>query len=185
MKVLLIDNGTTLLNALRRLIPNDEVVKRFDLLNNVEINDFDIIVLSGSSVYPIIGNEEKFSHEIEFIKNTTKPIIGICFGCELIVKAFGGELKKLDHKSKGIKEVEILDKSLCKNSTINVYENHEYVIERMPESFNILAKSEVGPEIVKHKTLPIYGFQFHPENFVDELDGDDIFLKLFFKILSV
>jgi GMP synthase-like glutamine amidotransferase len=179
MKVLLIDNETTLLEKLKRLIPGDEVVRRFDSFDSREAREFDIVILSGSSLGPLVENEDKFSQEMYFIKNTTKPLIGICFGFELIVRAFGGQLKKLEKKDQGIKSINILDDSLYKKSTIKVYENHEWTVDKLPDVLDVSAESSAGPEIIKHKTLPIYGFQFHPENFVDELEGDEVFLQLF------
>ncbi len=179
MKVLLIDNKTTLLNKLKDLIPGNEIVMGFDVADTKDYEYFDLVILSGGSTYSVLWDENILSKELNFIKNTTKPVIGICFGFELIVKAFGGELKKLESREKGIKEIEILNNDFYNKSKVKVYENHGWAVEKLPDSFDILAKSTIGPEIIKHNSLPIYGFQFHPENFVDELDGDEIFLKIF------
>lgn len=184
MKVLLIDNRTTLLEKLQKLIPGDEVIARFDSLRGVHVDEFDLVVLSGGSSYCLEENVSKFSDELNFVRNTTKPIIGICFGFELIVRAFGGKLIKLENKDKGIKEIEISDRNLYKKLRANVYESHEWSVEHLPDFFRILAKSPTGPEIIKHKSRSIYGFQFHPENFVDTLEGDEIFLKIFSEIQS-
>jgi len=107
MKILLIDNGTTLLESLRKLIPGDEIVHRYDDLNNLNQNDFDLVILSGGSHLEIQGNEDKLKKEIEVIKTSEKPIIGICYGCELLVESFGGKLEKMKVKNKGITEIEI------------------------------------------------------------------------------
>ncbi len=179
MKVLLIDNGTTLLEKLRTLIPGEEFVVRFDNLKMVNTDNFDLIILSGSHDNSIVWDGDKYIDEINFVKNTKKPLIGICFGFELIVKAFGGEINELENKDRGIREIEILNSNIYNKKTIKVYESHRWTVGKLPEFFDILAKSEIGSEIIKHKTLPIYGFQFHPENFVDELEGDEIFIKLF------
>lgn len=184
MKVLLIDNGTTLLKKLEKLIPHHEIVRRFDTFKIGEADGFDLVVLSGGSICPVTGNEEKFSQEINFIQNTKKPLIGICFGCELIVKAFGGELEKLNSREKGIKEVTILDPHFYEVSKIKVYENHQWGITKLPDTFAVLAESDDGVEIIKHKTLPMYGFQFHPENLVNESDGDELFLQIFIQLLA-
>ncbi len=179
MKILLVDNGTTLLSKLEKLIPEKEVVVRVDDLNREMSDDFDLVILSGSSKYSVMEDVEKFVQEIDLIKNTQKPLIGICFGFELIVKAFGGSLKRLEVKDKGIQEIEILDKKLSDKPVVSVYESHRWEIEKLPGIFNVLARSKTGPEIIKHKNLPIYGFQFHPENFVDETDGDEVFTRVF------
>lgn len=176
MKILLINNGTTLLNKLKELIPGDEVIHVFDDFDK-DPTHFDLAILSGGSKYELIGNEKKFEKELSFIKNTKIPIIGICFGYELIALAFGASLKKLPENKKGIYEIEIIDENLGKGK-IKVCESHRWVIDNLPSIFEVLAKSEEGPEIIKHKDLPIYGLQFHPENLADGTDGDEIFTKL-------
>jgi GMP synthase (glutamine-hydrolysing) len=178
MKILLIDNGSTLLERLKVLIPGSEIVRRFDDLGNEYIDKYDLIVLSGGSLFELSNNEDKFSREINLVKNYKKPIIGICFGFEIIVTAFGGKLKKLEQKQTGLKEIDILDKDFYNKSQIIVSENHQWGVDILPGVFEVLAKSESGPEIIKHRSLPIYGFQFHPENMLDKSDGDELFLKI-------
>lgn len=176
MKILLIDNGTTLLNKLKELIPGEEIIRTFDNFNN-DTTDFDLVILSGGSKYQLRDNEEKFQKEIGFIKNTKIPIVGICFGYELIVTAFGGTLKELNENKRGMYEVQVLDNNLGKG-IIRVYESHRWVVDTLPDIFEVLAVSNDGPEIIKHKEKLIYGLQFHPENFVEETEGDELFLKL-------
>ena len=176
MKILLIDNGTTLINKLKELIPGDEVVHSYNDFDK-DTEGFDLVILSGGSKYQLLGNEDKFEKEIKFIKEAKIPIIGICFGYELIAHAFGATLKELPENKKGIYEVEILDEKLGKGK-IKVFESHRWVIDKLPDVFGILAKSDDGPEIIKHKEKSIYGLQFHPENFVEETEGDELFLKL-------
>lgn len=176
MKILLIDNGTTLLNKLRALIPGDEIVHTFDDFNT-DITDFDVVVLSGGSKYQLVENKDKFSKEINFIQNTQVPVIGICFGYEIIATAFGATLKQLSENKKGMYEVQVLDENLGKR-TVRVYESHRWVVDTLPDIFQVLGVSNDGPEIIKHKQKPIYGMQFHPENFIEETEGDELFLKL-------
>lgn len=176
MRILLIDNGTTLLNKLKELIPGNEIVHSYDDFDK-DTTNFDLVILSGGSKYQLVGNEGKFAKEIDFIKNINKPVIGICFGYELIAVAFGATLKELSENKKGIYEVEILDESLGRGK-IKVSENHRWVVDKLPEVFEVLAVSEDGPEIIKHKEKFIYGLQFHPENFTEETEGDELFLNL-------
>ena len=171
MRILLVDNGSNLLHKLQKLIPGDEITVASDGIET--INEYDLIVLSGGPH----NVSENFNKEVDVIKSG-KPVIGICFGCELIASAFGGEIKELSEKQKGIYEIELQDMKLGGPKKIKVYEGHKQFISRVPEEFEILAKSEKGPEIIKHKTLPIYGLQFHPENLVEETDGDELFMNL-------
>jgi GMP synthase-like glutamine amidotransferase len=183
MKVLLVDNGTTLLEKLERLIPGAETVEQQERFSAAEGNEYDLIVLSGSSKEQLVGNESDFESEIAFIRTNQKPLIGICFGCELIVSAFGGELHKLVVPHKGIREIEITNSDLFEGEKLlKVYESHQWGMSEAPANFDVLAQSADGPEMIKHKTLPVYGLQFHPENFVDTTEGDELFRSLFSKI---
>jgi GMP synthase (glutamine-hydrolysing) len=46
----------------------------------------------------------------------------------------------------------------------NVWENHMYALNKVPEDFKLLAVGESGSiQVIKHREKPIYGVQFHPE----------------------
>lgn len=182
-KILIIDNETTLIKKLQKLIPGSEIVKKPNKITKKDFKHFDLIVLSGGHRYSVNHSYPILKEEVALIRSG-KPIIGICFGCQLIAKAFGGDLYKLKTKRRGIKSIKFLDKRLSKKSSIKVFESHRYSIKTVPKEIDVLAKSKDGPEIIKHKTLPIYGFQFHPEKFVSKTEGDKVFLKVFYKILS-
>jgi GMP synthase-like glutamine amidotransferase len=175
MRILLIDNGSNLTQKLQDLIPGNEITEKFGGFKLEDSDNFDLVILSGGQ-HNILFENDSFSEEIKLVKSG-KSVIGICFGCELIARAFGGELIELPEEEKGIFEIEILDKSLG-DKNMKVYEGHRWAVSKVPEEFEVLAKSERGPEIIKHKILPIYGLQFHPENMVDETEGDDLFLRL-------
>lgn len=178
MKVLLIDNGTTLLTKLERLIPGHEIVRSWKDFTPEQCADADLVILSGGSKFQLTGNEGEFERELTLIRKTKKPLVGICFGCELIAVAWGGTLKEMKKKHKGIRKIAVLQPEFFGGKTeLSVFENHRWIIDAIPEGFEILAKSEQGPEMIKNKTLPIYGLQFHPENFVDQTEDDDVFLQ--------
>jgi len=181
MRVLLIDNDSVLLQKLEALIPGKEIVRAWDDLSSVDANDFDLIVLSGGSRFGVMDGETRLKSEIELIKNSKKPIIGICFGCELIVHAFGGVLEKMKTTEKGIIKIKAIknDPIFSGIKEFEVYEHHRWHISKMPKDFIILAESANSIEAIKHNTLPIYGLQFHPENFRDKTDGDKIFMNIF------
>ncbi len=178
MNILLIDNGSTLEKKLELLLPATKIVRKSESVLIGDAEESDVIILSGSATLAVKYDYEKFANEIQIIITIQKPIIGICFGCELISRAFGGEVRELARRDKGIKKIQILDKTLFDKSEIEVYENHKWAISKLPDDFLVVAESETGPEIIKHKDLPIYGFQFHPENMVDQTEGDELFRKL-------
>lgn len=176
MKVLIIDNGTKHLGRLKDLLTGNklEVLPLFQKYPPSE--NYDLIILSGGSQLAIVTAPEVFKEEINLIKNSQKPIIGICEGCEIIAHTFGSKLEFNEAKAKGIKRIEIVDKNFIKlNSPIEVYEAHQWAIKELGKELLGIAKSGYGWEIIKHKDKPIYGFQFHPEMLVNETLGNEIF----------
>lgn len=178
MKILLIDNGTTLLDKLKKLIPGDESVVSFDTFTAEAAAHSELIILSGSSEGPLFSQKPRFTEEISFIRETKKPVIGICFGHELIVQAFGGSLHELPQQKVGtvVINVERDHELFWGRQQFSAYENHRWGIKTLPDDFEVLASSEHGPEVIRHKSRPIYGFQFHPENCMDKHIADEIFL---------
>ena len=175
MKILLVDNGSSYLDKLVGILkPHDVSIIPFSQLNNEFYAD--CVILSGGHSFPILGNEEKFSREINFVKEIKIPIFGICLGFQLIAHAFGAELKRLEKKENGILDIEILEEDQIFKwiDNFKVFENHRWVISKVPTDLIALAKSKDGIEAVKHKSLPIYGVQFHPEMFVDQTCGERI-----------
>jgi GMP synthase (glutamine-hydrolysing) len=181
MKVLLIDNGTVLLQELKNLLPQHVFVHGWNDLEGLDSRDFDIIILSGGSRFQIVGNEGRLRDEIEIIRNCTKPLVGICYGNELIVEAYGGELEKMEVKHTGTITVDVVvpDKIFKSLSKFEVFESHEWRIQKIPKDFVVMARSSHGIEAIKHRNLPIYGLQFHPEKSLANGHGREIMMNIF------
>lgn len=180
MNVLLIDNGTTLLTKLEALIPGHTVVQTWREFTDEQVENADLIVLSGGSLMQLVGNEAEFEREMALVRDTRKPVLGICFGCELITRAFGGTLAHMPEAHKGKRTITLVPFL----ASIEVYENHQWVIDQMPAGFSIMALSDAGPELIRHMARPIYGMQFHPENLVDEAQGDELFQAFLTHVLE-
>ena len=166
MKTLIVDNHSKHTNQLAEMFENSLVIEK-GLFSKENAEGFDLVVFSGGSGVPsLVDNADYYQEEMEFIKNTEKAVIGICLGCEMVCKAFGGELQFMLQQEKGEKLFEIIDpvvKEELHESDIKCYEAHSVRMTKVPEIFNILVISNHGPEIIKHQTLPIIGVQFHPE----------------------
>jgi GMP synthase (glutamine-hydrolysing) len=96
------------------------------------------------------------------------PVLGICFGHQLMADALGGEVIKnktgLTHH--GIRNLVIKDNLLNfkKDEQYPVFVSHSYEITNLPNEFITLASTEVCEnEIVTHKKIPYLGIQGHPE----------------------
>ncbi len=182
MKILLIDNGTKHLGKLKDLLKDNDI-DVYKLFSKYPTDDqYDLIVLSGGSQISITAAPEIFEQEIDLIKKTKTPIIGICQGCEIVAYTFNSELEYLEHKTKGIKRIELLSTLFNLDEQIYVYEAHHFAIKKLGNELVELAKSNDGVEIFRHRNKQILGMQFHPEMFVDKTLGDDIFRKAVFLI---
>ena len=167
MKTLIINNHSKYIAELSSIFSNVVILDKEKLNIDFDISEYDLIVLSGGSNVPtVLRHPEKYENEIELIKNTNIPIVGICLGSEIIIKAFGGELKELQKKHKGIIKLKIINQYLEKileTSKIEVAEAHHVGIQELPQNFTSYAESDHGIEIFKHNNKTIIGFQFHPE----------------------
>ena len=131
-------------------------------------NEHDGVVLSGS---PDMLSEEavqgKYSGEIEAIRGTRVPLLGVCFGLQLVGCAFGSKVVKNGPMIREYVDTEVLAPDVLFQGlprTIRVLESHEEVLAALPKGFVLLAQSPSSPiAAVRHSGLPIRGLQFHPE----------------------
>lgn len=178
MKILFVDNGTKYSNELKSLLKTaGEVTVINDIARLDNSHNFDLVVLSGGHQHSIIGHHDYYQKEINFIKNCNQPLLGICLGAELIAYTFGAKLEHLDKDEKGIKTITVLQNDGLFNDLkdFKVFESHKWAITKLSDDLLGLAKSQDGYEVIKHKDLLIYGFQFHPEMFENKTVGAKIF----------
>ncbi|MDO8355810.1 MAG: glutamine-hydrolyzing GMP synthase [Nitrospirota bacterium] len=126
------------------------------------------IVLSGgpSSVY-----EKKAPSVSKELFDLGIPILGICYGMQLVTHLSGGEVAKSKHREYGRADLTIDDKSdlfkgIGTNGSTVVWMSHGDRIERMPPGFRSIAHTGNSPIAAMkrddHKRR-IYCLQFHPE----------------------
>jgi anthranilate/para-aminobenzoate synthase component II len=167
MKTLIIDNHSKYINELSSMFSDVVILSKENLTKDFDVAIYDLIVLSGGLNVPtVMRHPEEYKYEIELIKNTNIPIIGICLGLEIITETFDGELQELPEEHRGLIKLQITNSDLEKvlgTSSIEVNEGHHIGIKQMPHDFISCAQSEHGIEILRHKEKPILGFQFHPE----------------------
>ncbi len=180
MKILIIDNGTSFLSKLKNLLKNNDLtIIPFNKISVRDANNFDFIILSGGHKYSVLNHKKNYHNELEIIRKSNKPMLGICLGFELIAFDFGCKLKRLRVKEKGIVQIELTKDKIIKNlKSIKVYESHRWVIKEVSKYLLPLGVSVDGIEIIKHKSKPIYGFQFHPEIVRNGLDSKVLFSNL-------
>jgi len=100
-----------------------------------------------------------------------RPLLGICYGAEVLALAAGGTIRRMDRADRGVGMVEITrDSPLCPGgSAISVREQHRYEIARLGgRGLESIGRSDrCGNELVRLGGTHVYGAQFHPEMTAD------------------
>jgi len=135
---------------------------------------------------PCSPNESGLSNEIIRTFSKEIPVFGVCLGHQCIGHTFGAEIvvnyRMMHGKTSPIVHNE---KELFKGMTnpFAATRYHSLVIKRdtLPDCLEVTAQTDEGEIMgVRHKTLPIWGVQFHPESILTE-NGRQI-LKNFLKL---
>lgn len=174
MKILLVDNGTRLIKHLESFVPDATVVHAPEGIKEVRSGDYDLAIFSGGSNRGAL--DASWEPELAFIRSAQIPVLGICLGFELIALAYGGSLKRLDVEHQGFSLIKVVnsDPLFAGRTDFPAYEHHKVGVDTLPADFITLAVSGTEISAFRHKTLPIYGFQFHPEYDVDRKDSGKI-----------
>jgi GMP synthase (glutamine-hydrolysing) len=95
------------------------------------------------------------------------PILGICYGMQLACQALGGKVESFPAREYGRAECEITAQDNLFDGVARhtqVWMSHGDQVSNIAEIFEPLAHTHTCPyAAVKHRSLPIYGLQFHPE----------------------
>jgi GMP synthase (glutamine-hydrolysing) len=95
------------------------------------------------------------------------PVLGICYGMQLACKALGGQVASAPAREYGRAYVNVQDNSdlfAGVHPRTEVWMSHGDQVTGIGEAFTPLAATETCPyAAVRHKQLPVYGLQFHPE----------------------
>ena len=131
------------------------------------------IILSGgpASVYERAApkvDERLFNNNNNRIQKV--PILGICYGMQLMTHVLGGKVKKSQVKEYGHKEVQVIQKRSASQlykrvtqETIHVWMSHGDIIESCPSGFEVTAKTAHAIASIESKSRHMYGVQYHPE----------------------
>ena len=191
-KIIIIDFGSQFTQLIARRIRElgvySEIINHKHTFKIKNLEKVKGIILSGG---PLNVYE---SNKIKFNKNLLKrriPILGICFGHQLISKSFGGKVKQAKQREFGQIKVKKVKSSLLtknffnKNKINNVWMSHADEVTKIPKGFKVLAKSENAKYcMIEDKANNFYGIQFHPE--VTHTDNGKILIRNFiYKICKI
>jgi len=144
------------------IVPHDITPKEIETLH--ERFNVKGLILSGGPLSVYEKNSPKCSPEI---LDLNIPILGLCYGHQLIAYICGGNVKLGKKKEFGVTYA-IIDKPLGVLKGLGkrekIWMSHSDTVFALPEEFEVLAHTENSPVAAfKHKEKPIYGLQWHPE----------------------
>jgi len=158
------------------ILPCDVSLKEIGMLKP------DGIILSGGPASVYEHNAPAMNKKILDLRI---PILGICYGMQLIGKfvggnVLGGKLKEFGKKTLNVKKTGKLLKGLSKKE--QVWMSHGDLIEKLPKDFEILASTDtckIGS--FENNNRRLYGIQFHAE-VAHTLKGNQILKNFLFYI---
>jgi carbamoyl-phosphate synthase small subunit len=172
-RVLLLDCGVKY-NIIRCLLKRDTTVIRVPWDFDISQEEFDGLFISNGPGDPKMCDETIRSVEKGF--EMGKPIFGICLGSQLLALAAGGDTYKLKYGHRSHNQPVLMYNS--KRCYITS-QNHGYAVDQdslgdewEPYFTNLNDGTSEG---LKHKQLPIFSAQFHPEASSGPVDTEFLF----------
>jgi len=170
-KILIIDFGSQFTQLIARRIRELGVFSEIISHKKIKIKDVDGsirgIILSGGPLN--VDQINKYSFDKKII-NSNIPILGICFGHQMLSKLNGGKVKQSKHREFGLANIYKKNESLLTKNFFNkqkfkkVWMSHADQVSKLPKNFKVVASSTNSKfAIVENKLKKFYGIQFHPE----------------------
>ena len=184
-KILIVDFGSQFTQLIARkirelgiyceIISHNKINKKQKLDKNTKG-----LILSGGPLNVYQSKKVKFNKNLLFSK---VPVLGICFGHQIISKEMGGKVKQSKSREFGLAKVvkinnSILTKNFFSKKENNVWMSHADEVTKIPKNFKIIASSDHSKLcMIENKINNFYGIQFHPE--VTHTQKGKIILKNF------
>ncbi|MEI2833356.1 MAG: glutamine-hydrolyzing GMP synthase [Acidimicrobiia bacterium] len=167
--VLVVDFGAQYAQLIARRVREahvySEIVSRKITAKEIKDRNVAAIILSGG---PKSVHEENAPILDLEIYSLGIPILGICYGAQLIVKQLGGLVEKTGVGEYGRSAIEIIPGTSTLLGAIerehDVWMSHFDSITKAPQGFSVTASTKQTPAaVIENDELRIYGTQFHPE----------------------
>jgi GMP synthase (glutamine-hydrolysing) len=184
--ILILDFGSQYTQLIARRIRESKVYSEihpynYELEKIKELNPSGIILSGGPmSVY------DSDSPDIDSsIFELGVPVLGICYGLQIISSKFNGKVDPAENREYGKAELRILNESkLLKGVSVKsqVWMSHGDLITEPPKNFNVDGETTNSPiAAVSNEQESIYGLQFHPEVF-HSTEGPKIIENFLFNV---
>jgi len=183
-KIVIIDFGSQFTQLIARKVRElgvySEIIN-FKKIKNLTKNKFiKGIILSGG---PLTVTSKKTAKLDTSILNLKIPVLGICYGHQILSKNLGGKVKSSKKREFGRAVLKSISKSTItknffKKKTNLVWMSHQDIVSKIPEGFKKIASSTNSKfAIISNEKKKYYGIQFHPE--VSHTKNGKILIKNF------
>jgi len=163
------------------------VVSNREDVNNIIYHSLDIkgCILTGG---PLCLSEELTIESINknisillHLKNI--PILGICFGFQIMAASYGGKIDSMNKEESGVFDVNLIKRSIIMKNLDNkfkVFQSHKDIVKQIPPNFEIIGiDNNNNIQIIENIENKCWGVQFHPEG----LENTNIIIKNFINIV--
>ncbi len=164
-KILILDFGSQYTQLIARRVRELNVYCEIHPFSKFELTeDVKGVILSGGPCSVL----DDGSPDLNIKELNGLPILGVCYGAQLLVKKYGGTVAKSDHREYGRANLKHVDAhhDLLKEVEIGsqVWMSHGDTITQLPDTFKLIADTETIPVAAfKIEGSNNYGIQFHPE----------------------
>ncbi len=165
--IAIIDCGSSKVPYIEECIDTemDFVTFQWDQIDLEKLNSCKGVVISGAPKLVTEIDLSPYLKAFSWIKETQLPVLGICFGHQIIGLLHGANAGKMK-EDRDWQEIEFYKDHPLINKlpkTLKMMEDHCEAIS-IPSGFELIAGSDACVnEGMEHKSKPLFGVQFHPE----------------------
>ena len=166
-------------NIFKNLKVDSQICYPKNEITSSNLPQFSHLLITGSELFASQDNEddEKTFRVIRQFLNNLKPILGICYGHQILAKTILGNkaCRKAEKPEFGWKKVKLDSNPLFEGIENPIfYESHYDEVCNLTDDFKVIAANADCPiQAFQYKNQPIWGVQFHPE--VDFQTGEKAF----------
>lgn len=166
-KIIILDFGSQYTQLIARRVRELNVYCEIHPFNHRIIIDSSIkgVILSGS---PFSVKQENAPIPLFDWKNSSVPVLGVCYGAQLIADQSGGNVERSLHREYGRANLSTILHSSVLFDKVNegsqVWMSHGDTITALTSDFKIIAGTfNIPVAAFMHQSQNVYGLQFHPE----------------------
>ena len=164
------------------------------------------LVISGNATDWVEYGDYEFAEMLQIIRAAELPILGLCGGGQLVAMAHGAALGPMQRlregesdsnpdyspgyfKERGFMPVRVIQPDLLFEGLGRepvFWQSHYWEMKEIPPGFELLASTDECPiQAIRQAGKPVYGTQFHPEQYTEEYPDGRKLLANFFRIAGI